>query len=102
MLLFSPRESSLAALTTSFLQRTPKSSHVLLGKSDDLSELQIPQLYHMDGLNDFLMSLAFLKFSDSTNYRDVNSLFFFCQNPNQHLWQVSGYFIWVFHRHSTD
>lgn len=73
VLLFSPRESSLIALTTSFLQMTPKSSNVLLGKSDDLSEPQIPQMYNTDGLNDFLMSLAFLKFSDSTNYRDVNS-----------------------------
>lgn len=73
VLLFSLRESSLTALTTSFLQMTPKSSNVLLGKSDDLSELKIPRLYNMDGLIDFLMSLAFLKFSGSTNYRDVNS-----------------------------
>lgn len=73
VLLISPWESSLIALTISFLHTTPKSSDVLLGKSDDLSELQIPQLYNTDGLNDFLMYLAFLKFSDSTNYRDVNS-----------------------------
>lgn len=46
---------------------TPKSNYVLLGKSDNLSDLQIPQVYHEDGLNDFLVTPE----SDSVIYRDV-------------------------------
>lgn len=62
-----PERIFSSALTISYLQMTPKSNYVLLGKSDNLSDLQIPQVYHEDGLNDFLVTPE----SDSVTYRDV-------------------------------
>lgn len=35
---------------------------ILLGKSDNLSDVQTPQLYNVNELSDFLVSLASLKF----------------------------------------